>query len=262
MEVVVLLMRTCAFKIYFLLIVVYGENRSFVRHVSLDNYPTALTIDRHQSVDWSILICNLPSRVENLCFLVNKLKKQIEKVGLIENIEILVFIDIGEHATGFKRNVLLKQSCGKYVSFIDDDDDVSDNYVSLIYEKIKCDPDVIALKTLSRYSALNKQVECLFVRSIKRKKLSNSGGFIGLKFTLPLDTPILKKVYLLPIMCSCVNHLNPIRRDIALKCLFPDQVLGEDTEYAMRLLKSNLLKSELEVGEILYYYNRRVDSAY
>lgn len=247
----IFLKRARVLAISFLPAIILARSAPFVKHVDVGKCQVEVAPTAASALDWSILICSLPLRAKNLSLLVNRLIAQIEKAGLREKIEVLVYVDFGEYTTGFKRNILLKQCCGEYISFIDDDDVVSENYVTKIYEKIKCRPDVIALKGVFVY---NGRPSRLFVRSIKCEKASKRGAGIESRFTLLLNDPILRGVYSLPIFCGFVNHLNPIRKNIALRCLFPDQVFVEDCEYMASLFKSGLIKKELEVDEILYYY--------
>ena len=90
---------------------------------------------------FSILICSLESRSLKLNRLLSILKGQVD-----DTVEILVSVDAGEKSVGAKRNELVKASCGKYLAFIDDDDIVSNDYVSLILKAIQDGPDVVGLQ--------------------------------------------------------------------------------------------------------------------
>jgi hypothetical protein len=51
-----------------------------------------------------------------------------------------------------------------------------------------------------------------------------------------------------------VNHLNPVKLDIAKAVGFVEISNGEDSDYSRRLVGSGLLKSEIYIDEILYHY--------
>jgi len=48
------------------------------------------------------------------------------------------------------------------------------------------------------------------------------------------------------------NHINPVKRELALQIRFPLQSMGEDKDYSMRLLP--LLKTEVWIPEPIYCY--------
>ena len=59
-------------------------------------------------------------------------------------------------------------------------------------------------------------------------------------------------VFLMP-----ANHLNPIRREIALRCAFEPVWKHEDSDWAVRLHRDGALRSETLVSEPIYYRSRR-----
>lgn len=179
---------------------------------------------------WSILICTIEGREESYEKLCTKLKNQIEKLGLKEEIEILSCKDKkGEHTVGYKRNKLLEGSCGKYVQFIDDDDDVHDNFVQLIYEKLQKDPDCVSLTGIITTNGTNAKT---FIHSRTYKEYFEHNN-----------------TYFRP-----PNHLNPIRRSIAVQFRFPEKSFGEDTDWAMMIANSELIKTEEVIDTPYYFY--------
>ncbi len=178
---------------------------------------------------WSILICTLEERAFSFNKLYKNLQKQIEKKGLQEQIEVLYFLDNREKTVGYKRNWLLANSKGEYVSSIDDDDEIHDNYIGMIYEKLLEKPDCISLTGIISYKNEHKRV---FIHS--------------LAYTSYYEKD---QVYYRP-----PNHLNPIKRSIAVQFLFPENNYGEDTSWAMQLAYSGLLKKEIVIDEPYYFY--------
>lgn len=176
----------------------------------------------------SILICTLEQRKEAFNHIYNKLKKQIQDNNLENKVEILYFLDNGQHTIGFKRNSLLRQSNGYYVCFVDDDDDVHENYVAMICQKLENSPDCVSLKGIITIDGREPRT---FLHSIQYKEWFEQ-----------------QKVYYRP-----PNHLNPIRRNIAIQFLFPETNLYEDKEWSLQIAKSGLLKKE-EVIDIPYYF--------
>ena len=91
----------------------------------------------------SILICSLREREKSL----NKLLEVIEPQRTSE-VEIILDTDNGEVTTGFKRNRLLNAAFGEYISFIDDDDLVSNDYIVKILKAIETSPDCCGMEGL------------------------------------------------------------------------------------------------------------------
>jgi hypothetical protein len=58
------------------------------------------------------------------------------------------------------------------------------------------------------------------------------------------------------------NHLNPMRRDVASHFEFIDKSMGEDTDWAMRICREQILKTEVFINRILYYYNYVAEKTY
>ncbi len=59
--------------------------------------------------------------------------------------------------TGTKRNQLIEQTQSDYLTFIDDDDAVSSDYVSSILEAMQSNPDVITFNGFVTTDGANKK---------------------------------------------------------------------------------------------------------
>ncbi len=177
----------------------------------------------------SILICTLEARQESFKRIYNKLIDQIKAAGLEKEIEIKFFRDNRVYKIGHKRNELLHKAEGDYVMFVDDDDDVSNNFIELIYGATRTKPDCVSLTGIITHDGKNPK---RFEHSIKYKEYSEVNG-----------------VYLRP-----PNHLNPIKREIATQFTLPHENHGEDTNWSMKILDSGLIKTEVEINVPYYYY--------
>jgi glycosyltransferase involved in cell wall biosynthesis len=179
----------------------------------------------------SILICTLESRSHYLKRLLS-----ILDVQKTEEVEILTNLDNGEKSIGWKRNELLKSSKGEYICFIDDDDTVSDNYISSILECIEKSPDAIGLE-LVYYK--NRAIHGIAYHSIK-----NMGWW---------EEDIIHPRYNMAYY-RFINHLNSVKRELAIQCIFPDENAGEDLNYSEQLV-SLLKKEEYITGPIYHYHH-------
>lgn len=173
----------------------------------------------------SILICHMPHRkmlLERLlaCFSVQD----------CTDIEILIYES--PLSVGSKRNWLLDHAKGDYVAFVDDDDIVSESYISLVMEGINKGVDCCSLMGEITFDGKNPE---LFEHSIKYKEYRTTTNKI--------------KYERFP------NHLNAIKASIAKQFRFPEKNHGEDTDWATQIFKSGLIKTEHYIPEILYYYD-------
>tara|TARA_R110002110_G_scaffold243470_1_gene460054 strand:- start:19 stop:648 length:630 start_codon:yes stop_codon:yes gene_type:complete len=91
------------------------------------------------NIKLSILILSIPSRIHFLKPLMEKLETQI---GDRQDVEIISIMDNKSFGISEKRNELMKLARGSHLTWIDDDDDVADNYVSKLIETIAANPDV------------------------------------------------------------------------------------------------------------------------
>lgn len=97
----------------------------------------------------SILTVSIPSRIDNsLTRLINKIDLQIKENNLEKKVEHLILIDNKVRTIGRKRDNLIQSAIGKYIAFVDDDDDISDDYVFELTNAIKNNEnvDVITFK--------------------------------------------------------------------------------------------------------------------
>lgn len=175
----------------------------------------------------SILICAIPARRQRLERLVDYLRHQI-RVFTHEHIEICV--DLDEHGTvGEKRQRLLLRATGGYIAFIDDDDWVSRDYVSRVVQACWQEADCCSLTGVITEDGANPA------------RFEHSISYLGWRTR---DDGTHERT---------PNHLNAVKRELALKAGFASKNVGEDHEYSSALRP--LLQSEASTGaEPLYYY--------
>jgi hypothetical protein len=179
----------------------------------------------------SILIVTLESRKEQFLSLEQELNRQIEENNLQDEVEILSFSDNFDYPVGMKRNELLSTAEGLFSAFIDDDDEVSNDYVISIVNAIKNNPsiDCVGIKGKLISKDLGDKE---FIHSIKYDKYSEDENY-----------------YYRP-----PNHLNPIRTEIAKQFKFPVVNRSEDYSWSLQLVVSKLLVTEVFLDKVLYYY--------
>lgn len=172
----------------------------------------------------SILITTLPVRSEKLQFLINSIKKQIKG----RKVEIIYLGDDKTKSVGAKRNDLLSISRGEYITFVDDDDMVSNEYLDEIFRAMESKPDVIAFH-VQRFLNGEKQKVMIYDNVTLRPRMAPNATHYKL----------------------CCNHLCVWRKSI-IKVRFPDKSLGEDHDWAMDMI--NHYKTFHTIDKVLYNY--------
>lgn len=180
----------------------------------------------------TILIPTLPKRVHLLNRLLQVLLPQVDA-----NVIEVLFNSDRDCTIGEKRNRMIAQAKGEYVCFIDDDDLVSDDYVSLIMQGIDKGVDCCSLTGLYKPDNGPEQV---FIHSIKYNEFFERDK----------------------ILYRCPNHLNAVKREHALRCPFPHWDRSEDSHYAFKLRDAGLLKTEYMIEKTIYIYEYVSDKRY
>ena len=104
----------------------------------------------------SILIPSIPEKLTYLARTISELERQSYQLP----VEILATIDNKKRSTGFKRNMLIQQAQGKYVSFVDDDDRIELDYIETLINTINQNPsaDCITFNVEINSSGIEKKI--------------------------------------------------------------------------------------------------------
>jgi glycosyltransferase involved in cell wall biosynthesis len=176
---------------------------------------------------WSILITSVPSRIAGgLAGLVTDLDQQTK---FEPNIEVLALLDNKQRTVGSKRNILLNMAQGEYISFVDDDDQVSPGYVAKIVNAIERKPDVVVFDVLCTVGKQKKFCHYGIEYKGFRCKILDNG-----------DEEWFARPY----------HVHTWKREVV--GWFPNTSLGEDVQWADNINISNL--DQVKLDETLYYY--------
>lgn len=188
--------------------------------------------------DISFLIPTIPGRETSLMRLVGSIHEKMGRIAPHLRYRIDLNFDNRETSVGMKREYLVQHSEGMYSAFIDDDDDITDEYVQDLVETIRGKYPVMRLRgRIDPYT---------FTHSIENS----------------LTSPMARdEVFLRP-----PNHLNPMMTDVAKMIHFNDAVRGEDLDWTIRMAKTKFLTHEYKADDarIHYIYNmglRKVDPA-
>lgn len=151
-------------------------------------------------------------------------------------VEILWDRDEGVKPVGAKRHDMLERATGQYVTSIDDDDEISGDYISSIVaalDGLEVMPDCIGFD-IDCYGYADDPTTLETAR-VSRRYIGWKENVDGFRYV------------------RCPHHLVPIRRELALKSGFPrDKRSGEDADYSLKLLGLQLLKNEVFIPRVLY----------
>lgn len=182
----------------------------------------------------SILIPHLPERAPFLQRLLECLPQ--ENSPYFAEYEVLIDDRPKPVTIGEKRNSLLHRAQGKYVAFIDDDDQTTEHYFPGVFEGIRNGVDCCSLKGIITDDGKNPRIFEHSIRHDRYETVKRDGKDYYLRFP---------------------NHINVIRADIAKQFSFPEKNFSEDTDWATELHKSGLLKTEHWIEEPIYLYEYR-----
>lgn len=184
-------------------------------------------LKKENIIKWSILLLGIPERFEKLKNLVSKIETQIKKNS---EIEILTLIDNKKRTVGKKRQDLIDISQGDFISFIDDDDDISDDYIENILDVINQNPNVDVI-TFNQMAHINKNKPTPILFSLKHENEEYIEG-----------RPTKRKPF----------HMCVWNSKIAKSVKFPNISKTEDWFWIEKLCEK--AKSEYHIDKFLHYY--------
>lgn len=187
----------------------------------------------------SVLMLSIPSRNAQMINLFNKLQDQVAALSERHSVELLVLTDNCSKSIADKRNDLLRASRGKYIAFLDDDDDVSEVYISSLIASMNSSdsPDCITFKQYCLIDGEAMVVNFGIGHPHGELVRDQSGSLMDIK----------RPPY----------HMCLWRRELALSEQF-NSVYGkngqstEDIDWLLRLYPK--IKTEIHIDVVLHYY--------
>ena len=175
----------------------------------------------------SILVATIPSRIDNYFpRIIKTLQKQTDGRS---DIEILGLFDNKKRSVGQKRNELLKLAQGEYLTFVDDDDRIAEDYVSSIMSTLIANPnaDCVCFGCETTVNGGD--------RHFSKYSVNYSYSRIGDQWRgKPAHTMIWKSA-------------------IAKKYAYPDKNYGEDVDWVVKACTE--IKNEVQIDKVLYFYD-------
>jgi hypothetical protein len=185
----------------------------------------------------SFLIPTIAGRENSLKNLMASIREKMGRIASDIKYEIAVDFDNREVSIGMKRQRMIDNAAGKYIAFIDDDDDITDAYIEDVKQMIEGSYHVMRLR----------------------------GQICQYTFTHSVDNKIDGYMARGDVFLRPPNHLNPMMTDVARLIHFGNAVRGEDLDWTIRMAKAGFLRREYQSdhSRIHYLYNmgeRKVDA--
>jgi hypothetical protein len=175
---------------------------------------------------WTILVPTLQRRENRFAVLRDELLRQTEPYG--GRVRVCALWNRGQRALGELRQALVTYVLSDYVSFVDDDDEVPAYFVEEVVRALESWPDQVGWRMQCiRDGAMLKPT----FHSVKYGSwCEDDAGYY-----------------------RDVSHLNPVRRDLAIKCDFREGSPPEDVAWVKQM--RGLVRTEQMVPDrIMYYY--------
>lgn len=180
-------------------------------------------------IRYSILICSIPNRLNSASNLYDILQKQI---GNRKDIEVLCLTDNKNMTIGEKRNMLLSCARGAYLSFLDDDDTISDDFIPEIMKILDdSSPDVVTFKQHCTVNGIEFYVD-FSLKNPNEPAILENGKYKNIR----------RKPY----------HMCVWKSVIAKNTNFLPVSYGEDFDWINRL--SQRCRTEIKIDKVLHYY--------
>jgi hypothetical protein len=174
--------------------------------------------------DWTVLIATLGQRTSRFTQLLRTLLPQVDAYD--GRVTVTALFNHGERPLGHVRQALLDGATSRYVSFVDDDDELPGYYVDEV------------LPLLDGVDYVGWQLQC-YVDGVAQKPT-----FHSLRYRRWYED---RKGYY-----RDVSHLNPIRTELARRADFRHGEPPEDVSWVDQVRPH--VKTEHYVDKVMYHY--------
>jgi glycosyltransferase involved in cell wall biosynthesis len=178
----------------------------------------------------TILVPTVPNRIE--LFYVNLMKELLRQIEPYKNdIELIAFFDNKKRLIGKKRQEMINLSQGEYIVFIDDDDRISEDYISQIMTKLYENPDA----------------DCVVFNSVTK---INGGPDILCKYGIEFEYGYINDGL---EWRGKPAHTMVYASNIVKRHQYTNMGCGEDFNWVKRAYLD--IKNQIRIDKVLYYYD-------
>lgn len=195
-----------------------------------------LSPDKEMNPILSILIPTIPDRKTDFSYLFSKVWQQVRKIEeyhpMLGGVELKSdcsesFLD-GGVSIGKKRESLVSRANGKYLCFLDDDEDIAPNYIETLVRLCQQDADVVTFRSFCKND---------FYWSVVDMRLGNHN-----EEATP-DRIVSRNAW----------HICPVKSEYAKLVEFEDINYSEDWRWMQQVLTH--CKTEAHTDQIIHCYN-------
>ena len=178
---------------------------------------------------WDILIPTIPHRHEKLCGLLAELDRQWRPgLGVRIYRDNFELVHLDSHA---KRQALMEASAADYISHLDDDDWVAEDFVAVIMQALEQRPDYVGFHVEITWDGRPHRT------AVHSLEYASWNGWED----EPKDQPLVRNV----------THLNPIRRELALLGQWTGST---DEQWSQQVWESGKVVSQVMIRRDMYFY--------
>jgi hypothetical protein len=174
---------------------------------------------------WTILVATVGQRQDRLRNLLAGLLPQTEPHD--GRVTVCALYNHGERPLGDVRQSLVEHATSDYVSFVDDDDELPSYHVQRVLDCADGEVDYVGWR-MQTYVDNKKLLPTIHSLRFNRWFSNRRGHYRD------------------------ISHLNPIRRELALKADFRRDAPPEDVSWSSQL--RGLVKNECYVDDVMYVY--------
>lgn len=176
----------------------------------------------------SILVCSVMNRRNT--FLPKMLEQLNQQTENVEDVEVIVVIDNKTRMLGIKRNDMVNMAQGDYITFVDDDDKISYDYVSSLLNAIDINENIDVINFMVNVSLNNEPFKPCYYSVDHKQDFNKENSY-----------------HRLP------NHIMCIKRQLCIDTPYKPIIYGEDSAFSKELAPK--IKSEYNINKILYEYH-------
>jgi hypothetical protein len=171
----------------------------------------------------SILTPTIPGRENQLAALAQRIEHQIGN----QAVEHLILSDNRTRSIGAKRQALVDIARGEYIAFVDDDDDIANDYVAELLRAIESNADVITFHQRAIYNGLESEIHF----GVKNQDGQFTPGGVTLRAPW---------------------HVCAWKREMVAGCLFGESNYGEDLVWCQQARRR--INTGFHIPKILHTY--------
>jgi len=186
------------------------------------------------SMRWSILLCGLPQRMDQGARM-PVFHKLCELSAGFRDVEVQLLYDNQRMSTGAKRNRLVNCARGEYISFVDDDDDVTDQYVRLIHRALRDHPgvDLVCFNLVGPRLLTNNELRYRYHPRWRQQQTEER--FPGVQWKRPQHTSVWQRALVRNALFSDMSRMEELQWQLETEMMVNTYVYLDEDLYRYQM---------------------------